>query len=77
MKKLSIVAVLAFSSLFFASCEANDIAPANATPNPVLNDYEEPEFSKVNRNIIAEQNIPTEQIAKTVAVGKSEALSLK
>jgi PBP1b-binding outer membrane lipoprotein LpoB len=77
MKKLSIIAALAFSSLLFASCEANDIAPATSAPKPFSNDYEEPEFGKVSRNINAEQTLPAEQIAKTTDAERPETLSFK
>lgn len=51
MKKLSIIAGLVFTTIFFASCENNEVLPqdnyTNATAQTV--DFQEPEFATQKR----------------------------
>jgi PBP1b-binding outer membrane lipoprotein LpoB len=51
MKKLSIIAGLVFTTIFFASCENNEVMPqdnyTNATAQTV--DFQEPEFATQKR----------------------------
>jgi PBP1b-binding outer membrane lipoprotein LpoB len=64
MKKLNIIAGFVFTTIFFASCENNEVMPkdnyANATAQTV--DFQEPEFAIQKRpSAIALENaiIPT------------------
>jgi hypothetical protein len=54
MKKLTIIAALAFTSFFFASCESSEIAPAQTAEKPATGEYQEPEFRNTTRNINTE-----------------------
>jgi PBP1b-binding outer membrane lipoprotein LpoB len=54
MKKLTIIAALAFTSIFFTSCESSSIAPTESIAKPATADFQEPEFAKVGRNTSTE-----------------------
>jgi len=47
MKKLSIIAGLVFTTVFFASCERNEVVPEKINSNAISQpaDFVEPEFS--------------------------------
>jgi PBP1b-binding outer membrane lipoprotein LpoB len=52
MKKLTIIAAIACSTLFFTSCEQDTILPQNAESqgNSVISDFSEREFRVINTN---------------------------
>jgi PBP1b-binding outer membrane lipoprotein LpoB len=62
MKKVTIIAVLAFTSLFFTSCESSEIVPNQTAENPANSDYQEPEFRNTARNT----NVQTPEINELV-----------
>jgi PBP1b-binding outer membrane lipoprotein LpoB len=64
MKKLTVIAALAFTSLFFASCESSEIAPAQTAEKPATSDYQEPEFRNTTRNINTETPTITEVVTE-------------
>ena len=51
MKKLSIIAGLVFTTVFFASCESNEVMPQNIHSNTISQpaDFVEPEFATQKR----------------------------
>ena len=51
MKKLSIIAGLVFTTVFFASCESNEVMPQVNSSNPATETIEflEPEFANQKR----------------------------
>ena len=51
MKKLSIIASVVFTTVFFTSCESNEIMPQNnfSTNASQTEDYIEPEFATQKR----------------------------
>ena len=64
MKKLSIIAGVVFTTVFFASCESNEVMPQNnfSTNASQTEDFIEPEFATQKRpSAIALENtiIPT------------------
>jgi PBP1b-binding outer membrane lipoprotein LpoB len=70
MKKLTIIAALAFTSLFFASCESSEIAPAQTAKKPATGDYQEPEFRNTTRIIITETPTVNEVVTEVPAAIK-------
>lgn len=51
MKKLSIIAGLVFTTVFFASCESDEVMPQVNYSNSSIQtvDFQEPEFATQNR----------------------------
>ena len=51
MKKLSIIAGLVFTTVFFASCESNEVMPQVNHSNSSIQtvDFQEPEFASQKR----------------------------
>jgi PBP1b-binding outer membrane lipoprotein LpoB len=51
MKKLSIITVLVFTTVFFTSCESNEVKPDNIQSNTISHpaDFIEPEFATQKR----------------------------
>jgi PBP1b-binding outer membrane lipoprotein LpoB len=64
MKKLTIIAALAFTSLFFTSCESSSIAPTESIAKPATSDFQEPEFAKVGRNTNTEKPAVLESVTE-------------
>jgi len=51
MKKISIIAGLVYTTVFFVSCESNEIRPKVSSSNPAIEtvDFMEPEFASQKR----------------------------
>jgi PBP1b-binding outer membrane lipoprotein LpoB len=77
MKKLSIIAGLVFTTVFFASCESNEVMPQANSSNPATEtiDFMEPEFANQKRPIgksEAEIIIPKASLESTITTVATE-----
>jgi PBP1b-binding outer membrane lipoprotein LpoB len=70
MKKLTIITALTFTSIFFASCESSEIAPAQTAEKPAKGNYQEPEFRNTTRNINTETPTISEVLTEIPAAIK-------
>jgi PBP1b-binding outer membrane lipoprotein LpoB len=71
MKKLSIIAGLVFTTVFFASCESDEVMPqVNNSNSSIQNvDFQEPEFATQKR-----PNVKTSE--STIIPASTETISV-
>ena len=71
MKKLNIIAGLVFTTVFFASCESNEVMPQVNHSNTSLQtvDFQEPEFASQKRpSVKAEETTGIQASTEITAV---------
>lgn len=68
MKKLSIITGLVFTTVFFASCESNEVIPQVNYSNTATQtvDFQEPEFATQKRPSIKAENTPIIQASTEI-----------
>lgn len=76
MKKLSIIAALVFTTVFFASCENKEVIPQVNNYNVATEtvDFQEPEFVSQKRPIVNATESTIVPAATTVAYGTENKL---